>query len=60
MKLQLIICHQNELLFCFFFYKTRGNTQEVLPVVQTYIFYRYDEWMVREINDITLTEVNRT
>ena len=32
--------------------------QQVLPV-QTGL-YRYDEWMVRDINDKSLTEVNRT
>ena len=45
MRLQFIICHKKELL-CFFFYKTRANTQ-VLPV-QTDLC-RYDEWMVRDI-----------
>ena len=32
-----------------FFYKTRANTQQVLPV-QTGL-YRRDEWMVQDIND---------
>ena len=40
MKLQLIICHKKELLR-FFFYKTRADTQQVLPV-QTGL-YQYDE-----------------
>ena len=31
------------------FYKTHANTQQVLPV-QTGL-YRYDEWMVQDIND---------
>ena len=35
-----------------FFYKTRANTQQVLPV-QT-AMYRYDEWMVQNINDKNL------
>ena len=37
---------------CFFFYKTRANTQQVLPV-QTGL-NRYDEWMVQDINDENL------
>ena len=35
-------------LFC----KTRANTQQVLPV-QTGL-YRYDEWIVQDINDKNL------
>ena len=35
--------------FFAFFYKTRANTQQVLPV-QTGL-YQYDEWMVQDIND---------
>ena len=34
------------------FYKTRANTQRVLPE-QTGL-YRYDEWMVQDINDKSL------
>ena len=41
MMLQLIICYKKELLFCFFFYKTRGNTRQVLEVQIG--SYRYDE-----------------
>ena len=42
----------------FFFYKTFTNTQQVLPM-QTGL-YRYDEWMVPEINDenLMLTKLN--
>ena len=36
------------------FYKTRANTQQVLPV-QTGL-YQYDEWMVQDINDKNLNE----
>ena len=56
MRLQLIICHKKALLFAFF-YKTRTNTQQVVPVQAG--LYRYDERMVRDINDKNLTEVNR-
>ena len=49
--------------FIAFFYKTRANSQQVLPV-QTGL-YRYDEWMVQDINEKNLnvssqnlTEVN--
>ena len=35
-----------------FFYKTRANTQQVLPV-QTGL-YQYDEWMSQDINDKNL------
>ena len=56
-----MICHKNELFA--FFYKSRANTQQVLPV-QTGL-YRYDEWMVQDIKDKNLngssqnlTEVN--
>ena len=35
-----------------FLYKTRSNTQQSLPV-QTGL-YRYDEWMVQDINDKNL------
>ena len=38
--------------FFAFFYKTRDNTQQVLPV-QTGL-YRSDEWMAQDINDINL------
>ena len=51
MRLQLIICHKNS-SFSAFLYKTRANTQQVLPV-QTGL-YRYDEWMVQDINDKNL------
>ena len=40
MRLQLIICHKRALFFAFF-YKTRANTQQVLPV-QTGL-YHYDD-----------------
>ena len=52
MRLQLIICYKKRAPFFAFFYKTRANTQQVLPV-QTGL-YRYDEWMVRDINDKNL------
>ena len=58
MKLQLIILPQKSAPFFASLYKTRANTQQVLPV-QTGL-YRYDEWMVQDINHKTLTEVNRT
>ena len=32
MRLQLIICHKKEPPFFAFFYKTRANTQQMLPV----------------------------
>ena len=51
MRLQLIICHKKELIR-FFFYKTRANTQQVLPV-QTDL-YRYDECMVQIISNKNL------
>ena len=54
MRLQLIICHKKAL----FFYKTRANTQQVLP--RQTGSYRYDSWMVQEINDENLNEVNET
>ena len=57
MRLQLIICHKKAPFFAFF-YKTRSNTQQVVPVQAG--LYRYDERMVRDINDKNLTEVNRT
>ena len=38
--------------FFAFFYQTRANKQQVLPV-QTDL-YRYDEWMVQDINDKNL------
>ena len=43
---------QKSIHFFSFFYKTRANTQQVLPV-QTGL-YRYDEWMVQDINDKNL------
>ena len=51
LRLKVIICHIRAPFFAFF-YKTRANTQQVLPV-QTG-FYRYDEWMVQDINDKNL------
>ena len=36
----------------FAFYKTRANAQQVLPV-QTGL-YRYDEWMLQDINNENL------
>ena len=50
MRLQLIICHKKSSFLRF--YKTRANTQRVLPE-QTGL-YRYDEWMVQDINDKNL------
>ena len=52
MRLQVIICHKKELLR--FFYKTRANTQQMLPVKTG--LYRYDEWMVQDIKDKILNE----
>ena len=42
----------------FFFYKTRANTEQVLPV-QTGL-YLYDDWRVQKINDenLMLTKLN--
>ena len=42
----------------FFFFETRANMQQVLPV-QTGL-YRYDEWIEQEINDenLMLTKLN--
>ena len=34
------------------FYKTRANTLQVLPMETG--LYRYDEWMVQDINDKNL------
>ena len=48
MRLQLIICHKKAPFFAFF-YKTRGNTQQTVPVQAG--LYRYDEWMVQEIDN---------
>ena len=46
--------------FFAFFYKTRANTQQVSPVKTG--LYRYDEWMVQDINNKNLerklTELN--
>ena len=47
MRLQLITCQKKS--FFAFFYKTRANTQQVLPV-QTGLYW-YDKWMVQIIND---------
>ena len=52
MRLQFVICHEKRVPFFAFFYKTSANTQQVLPV-QTGL-YRYDEWMVQDINDKNL------
>ena len=41
MRLQRTICHKKSSFLRFFFYKTRANTQQVLPV-QTGL-YRYDK-----------------
>ena len=41
-----------------FFYKTCANTQQASPV-QTGL-YRSNEWMVQDINDKNLAEVNKT
>ena len=41
MRLQAIIYHKKRASFFAFFYKTRANTQQVLPV-QTSL-YRYDK-----------------
>ena len=49
MRLQVIICLKKKTPFFAFFYKTRANTQQALPV-QTGL-YRSDEWMVQDIND---------
>ena len=54
MKLQIIIGHKKRAPFSAFFYKTRANTQQVLPV-QTSL-YLSDEWMVQDINDKNLNE----
>ena len=58
MRLQIIICLKKELLSFTFFYKARANTQQAFPV-QTGLYRSY-EWMVQDINDKNLTEVNRT
>ena len=52
MRQQDIICHKKSYFFRFFFDKTRANTQQMLPV-QTGL-YRYDDWMVQEINEENL------
>ena len=38
--------------FFAFFYKTRANMQQVVPVQAG--LYLYDEWMVQDINDKNL------
>ena len=48
MKQQLVICPKKTAPFFAFLYKTLADTQQVLPV-QTGL-YRYDEWMLQEIN----------
>ena len=40
---------QKKSSFFALFYKTRANTQQVLPVPTG--LYQYDEWMVQDIND---------
>ena len=52
MRLQVIICHKKRALFFAFLYKTRANTQQVLPV-QTGLS-QYDDRMVQYINDKSL------
>ena len=54
MRLHCIICHQKRTAIFAFSYKTHANTQQVL-LVQTGL-YRYDEWMVQDINDKNLNE----
>ena len=54
----LLFATKKELFSRFFVYKTRTDAQQVLPV-QTGLYW-YDEWMVQDINDKTLTEVDRT
>ena len=49
-----IICHKKRAPFFAFFCKTRANMQQMLPV-QTGL-YRYDEWMVLDMNDKNLNE----
>ena len=53
MRLQPIIWDKKRAPFFAFFYKTRANAQQVLPV-QTGLCKRYDEWMVQDINDKNL------
>ena len=52
MRLQVIICLKKRAPFFAFLYKTRANTQQVLPV-QTGL-YRSNEWMVQDISDKNL------
>ena len=54
MGLQVIICLKKRAPFFAFFYNTRANTQQVLPV-QTGL-YRSDKWMVLDINDKNVNE----
>ena len=49
MRLQVIICHKKRAPFFALFYKTRANTQQVLPVLTG--LNLSDEWTVRDIND---------
>ena len=49
-----ILFAQKRAPFFAFFYKTRANTQQVLPE-QTDL-YRYDEWIVQEISDRNVNE----
>ena len=58
MGLQVIICQKKRAPFFALSYKTRANTQQVLPV-QTGL-YLSDEWMVRDLMIKTLTGVKRT
>ena len=58
MRLQLYYLPRKRAFFFAFFYETRANTQQVL-LVQTGL-YRYDEWMLQNVNDKNLPEVERT
>ena len=51
MRLQFVLCHKKS-FFLRFFYETRANTQQMLPV-QTGLYW-YDEWIVWKINDENL------
>ena len=58
MRLQFIICHKKELVSSLFCYKTRANTQQVLPVKIG--LYWCNKWKMHDINNKSLTEVNKT
>ena len=47
MRLQVIIGQKKIFFLRFFFFKTRADTQQVLPM-QTGL-YRYDEWIMLTI-----------